>query len=239
MFKTYRYILMYFDIFPKTNIKTKSCNESTGFVNCGDATLPKARPIRLDPTPEQRTILLKWFEAYRKTYNLAVNYQRKLEFNKLKNILSFETLRNTLRHEDAALIDRWMNESLIPKHVLNYAFTDVAAAYKASISNIKNMKRGRKAWKLEVKRKQKLRQKRDSNFKVVKKVRKNKIRKNQRYNNTPNRFRIRYKKRSCPRQTIHIPFDTFSKVNNTFAPKVLGNHIKSSSKLTEIEHGVD
>jgi hypothetical protein len=63
--------VMHFDCFPKADIKTTTRDESTNFSSLDNKTLTKSRPIRLYPTQEQRTTLLKWFEAYRKTYNLA------------------------------------------------------------------------------------------------------------------------------------------------------------------------
>lgn len=88
---------MHFDCFPKVDIKTTTCDEATNFSSLDDKTLTRARPIRLYPTQEQRTTLLKWFEAYRKTYNLAIKYQRKLEFNKANAITSFQTLKKYLK----------------------------------------------------------------------------------------------------------------------------------------------
>jgi transposase len=208
---------MYSDAFPIVNTIVKGCEVSgDNFTPVGND-ITRARPIRLFPTSRQRKILFDWFEAYRKVYNLGIKYQRQRTFDKLKIIKNHEKLRDVVCDVYRDQIDEISIKYNINKHVIDYAFKDITAAYKSALTNVK-----RKNFKLP----------RNKNKKSTKrKIRKNKIRKHKRYKNISVRFKLRYKKAENPRLCMAIPGDTFSTEFNTFAPTVFGNDIKSSSSI--------
>lgn len=93
--------------------------------------------IKVYPTPVQRKILLQWFEAYRKAYNLGVKYLRHERYvHGNQQTFSKWTLRDlvkiTYKHE----LDEY-KKTKIPAHSLSYAIFDVMDAYKAAIANFK------------------------------------------------------------------------------------------------------
>jgi IS605 OrfB family transposase len=101
--------------------------------------------IIIYPNSNQKEILLKWFEHYRKMYNCAIKYIRKQIYlnNNDKKIYSFYTLRNLLKNDkQKLLLDK------IPSHTLDNAINDVCKAYKTAFSNInKNIKHFRLRYK--------------------------------------------------------------------------------------------
>lgn len=91
-------------------------------------------PIRIFPTLEQKTILMKWNEIYRQVYNLTVSY---LKVNKIQ---SFIKMRKIIDNEIEKNINlsNLCNKYSIPKHTRDNAIKDCIKAYKTAFSNLKN-----------------------------------------------------------------------------------------------------
>jgi len=97
----------------------------------------RVRLVKVSPTVEQRKILLKWFEVYRKVYNLGVKQIREELFAGGKQkTFSERTLRNIVRTKYDNEIKDYL-KTKIPSHTIDYAIFDVIYAYKAALANLK------------------------------------------------------------------------------------------------------
>lgn len=123
----------WFDIKDK-NIDGKfiSCNPS--HIEHADK-VTKCHKITILPTPNQKNILLKWFEAYRLMYNKTISLIRKLKFNGNDSSFDFKRLRTHFLMDDKKII---INKYNIQSHILDGAIKLACTSHKSAISNLKN-----------------------------------------------------------------------------------------------------
>jgi len=88
----------------------------------------------LQPTDQQKKILLQWFESCRLMFNKTIRLIKERSFNKEKMILSFKTLRTYMLKEEKNKLIALYNT---PSHILDGAIKLACASYKSAMSNLK------------------------------------------------------------------------------------------------------
>ena len=99
----------------------------------------KSKQIHLFPTDVQKQKILIWMEIYRQTYNITLNYIKKLEYND-EHRQSFQKTRpivdSLIKNKHNILTDLYTSSEMT-KHIRDEAINDVFKAYKTAIANKK------------------------------------------------------------------------------------------------------
>ena len=110
-------------------------------INCKQSQLEnineviKCKKIIILPTAQQKEILFKWFEGYRKIYNDTLNLIRhEYRFGIEHLILDWKTLRSIFMEDRK---HKYMESLGTPSHVLDGAIKAVCSAYKSALTNYK------------------------------------------------------------------------------------------------------
>ena len=91
----------------------------------------KSNQIKLNPTKEQKYLILKWMEASRIIYNLTIYYFRKNKF------ASFITVRPIIKKLFNLRLLNYINRYNVPVHIIDNSINDVCKAYKSAFALLK------------------------------------------------------------------------------------------------------
>lgn len=94
----------------------------------------KCKKIIILPDEKQHTILLSWFESYRKIYNDTLMIIKNLIKENNKKMFNFQYIR-TYKMKD--IKQKYMNLTNINSHILDGAIKLACISYKSAISNYK------------------------------------------------------------------------------------------------------
>ena len=116
-----------YDLLKDNKVETDEKSEDVKkVINC--------KKVILQPTDQQKKILLQWFESCRLMFNKTIRLIKERSFNKEKMILSFKTLRTYMLKEEKNKLIALYNT---PSHILDGAIKLACASYKSAMSNLK------------------------------------------------------------------------------------------------------
>lgn len=96
--------------------------------------------VKISPTPDQKVILISWFDACRKMYNATIAKIRHLFKVEGRTVTSWMTLRTKyLKKEKEQIITTSLKfgKKNVPAHIIDNSIKHACTAYKSALSNLK------------------------------------------------------------------------------------------------------